>query len=168
MHRVAHNRRALHTDLTLNWAVPAPVKHFWSIQTDSEYSLGKKQLCELLLSYSKFAWFSRSGLLKYLDMRSDSKCRIIYRNKVVMTFKVLSYHFSGTCAMWNAAMNFAEWFYCTHARTHTPNTTILTGYWEGSPSKYFPSAPMHLRQKCYTAGNICGTLFSAVFTFFMS
>jgi len=40
------------------------------------------------------------------------------------------------------AVKFPEWFYCK------PHTCILTAYWEGSPSKYFPSAAMYLPQQC--------------------
>jgi len=39
------------------------------------------------------------------------------------------------------AMKFPEGFYCKH-------TCVLTAYWEESPSKYSPSAAVHLAQRC--------------------
>jgi hypothetical protein len=39
------------------------------------------------------------------------------------------------------AMKFSNLLYCIR-------TSILTGYWERSPSKYFPCSAMHLAQWC--------------------
>jgi hypothetical protein len=49
--------------------------------------------------------------------------------------------------------------------------SILTAYWEGSPSKYFPWAVMHSAHRCchcwkYFWNSCCGTAFNTIVVFF--
>jgi len=63
------------------------------------------------------------------------------------------------------AMKLLGWFYHKH-------TCTLITYWKGSPSKFCPSAAMHLVQQCchcwkHLWNSHYGITFSAIITFFL-
>jgi len=72
--------------------------------------------------------------------------------------------FETTTQIRGVATKFPEWYYSMH-------TCILTAYWEGSPSRYYSWAAMHLVQRCchwskHFWNTCCGTAFSAIVIFF--